>query len=90
MANSIEITGGVVDTTSRLWLKREMERFGEVDVCHMGNRSNPVEEDGRGHIPFKLGFHDSDRSLPGSASTSPLQRNKRWQRSRLDRCSWTA
>mmetsp|Transcript_38469 Transcript_38469/g.90464 ORF Transcript_38469/g.90464 Transcript_38469/m.90464 type:complete len:181 (+) Transcript_38469:77-619(+) len=42
--STIEFTGGVVSTTSRLWLKREMERFGEVDVCHMGNRDNPVEE----------------------------------------------
>merc|ERR1719436_1629475 len=25
-------------------LKREMERFGPVDVCHMGNRDNHNEE----------------------------------------------
>jgi len=44
MASTIEITDGVVETTSRMWLKKEMERFGEVDVCHMGNRNNPTEE----------------------------------------------
>mmetsp|Transcript_52553 Transcript_52553/g.113711 ORF Transcript_52553/g.113711 Transcript_52553/m.113711 type:complete len:156 (-) Transcript_52553:88-555(-) len=44
MANTLEITSGVVETTSRMWLKKEMERFGPVDVCHMGNRSNPQEE----------------------------------------------
>lgn len=44
MANTIEITGGVGETTSRMWLKQEMERFGRVDVCHMGNRMNPQEE----------------------------------------------
>lgn len=44
MANTIEITGGVGESTSRMWLKQEMERFGRVDVCHMGNRMNPAEE----------------------------------------------
>eukprot|EP00927_Polykrikos_kofoidii_P080560 TRINITY_DN77453_c0_g1_i1.p1 TRINITY_DN77453_c0_g1~~TRINITY_DN77453_c0_g1_i1.p1 ORF type:complete len:172 (-),score=27.37 TRINITY_DN77453_c0_g1_i1:75-590(-) len=44
MANTVEIIGGVGETTSRMWLKKEMERFGSVDVCHMGNRSNPGDE----------------------------------------------
>eukprot|EP00429_Kryptoperidinium_foliaceum_P068221 CAMPEP_0176073576 /NCGR_PEP_ID=MMETSP0120_2-20121206/36764_1 /TAXON_ID=160619 /ORGANISM="Kryptoperidinium foliaceum, Strain CCMP 1326" /LENGTH=234 /DNA_ID=CAMNT_0017407261 /DNA_START=53 /DNA_END=755 /DNA_ORIENTATION=- len=44
MANTIEITGGVGESTSRMILKQEMERFGRVDVCHMGNRQNPKEE----------------------------------------------
>lgn len=25
---------------SRLWLKKEMEKFGHVEVCHTGNRQN--------------------------------------------------
>uniref|UniRef100_A0A7S4V566 RRM domain-containing protein n=1 Tax=Alexandrium monilatum TaxID=311494 RepID=A0A7S4V566_9DINO len=44
MARTIEITDGVLPTTTRNWLKKEMEQFGEVDVCHMGNRENPREE----------------------------------------------
>eukprot|EP00416_Gambierdiscus_australes_P038286 CAMPEP_0171104674 /NCGR_PEP_ID=MMETSP0766_2-20121228/61136_1 /TAXON_ID=439317 /ORGANISM="Gambierdiscus australes, Strain CAWD 149" /LENGTH=202 /DNA_ID=CAMNT_0011565339 /DNA_START=149 /DNA_END=758 /DNA_ORIENTATION=+ len=44
MARTIEITDGVYSTTTRNWLKKEMEQFGEVDVCHMGNRDNPQEE----------------------------------------------
>mmetsp|Transcript_53310 Transcript_53310/g.165249 ORF Transcript_53310/g.165249 Transcript_53310/m.165249 type:complete len:169 (-) Transcript_53310:120-626(-) len=43
-SNTIEITGGYSATTTRMVLKREMERFGPVDVCHMGNRDNPVDE----------------------------------------------
>merc|ERR1712232_592328 len=41
-SRTIQITGGIVAT--RLWLKKEMERFGRVEVCHTGNRSNPVAE----------------------------------------------
>merc|ERR1711924_179960 len=41
-SRTIQITGGVVAT--RLWLKKEMERFGRVEVCHTGNRMNPVAE----------------------------------------------
>lgn len=44
MSNTIEITEGVVESTTRMWLKREMERFGQVEVCHMGNRQNPKGE----------------------------------------------
>mmetsp|Transcript_92613 Transcript_92613/g.258888 ORF Transcript_92613/g.258888 Transcript_92613/m.258888 type:complete len:152 (+) Transcript_92613:68-523(+) len=44
MANTIELIGGVGEATSRMYLKQEMERFGKVDVCHMGNRQNPKEE----------------------------------------------
>jgi len=29
---------------SRLWLKREMERFGRIEVCHTGNRQNLAAE----------------------------------------------
>merc|ERR1712232_1434582 len=41
-SRTIQITGGVVAT--RLWLKKEMERFGRVEVCHTGNRQNPIAE----------------------------------------------
>merc|ERR1712137_81345 len=41
-SRTIQITGGVVAT--RLWLKKEMERFGRVEVCHTGNRQNPIGE----------------------------------------------
>mmetsp|Transcript_73655 Transcript_73655/g.159374 ORF Transcript_73655/g.159374 Transcript_73655/m.159374 type:complete len:165 (+) Transcript_73655:117-611(+) len=44
MASTIEITSLVNVTTTRMILKREMERFGQVDVCHMGNRQNPRDE----------------------------------------------
>eukprot|EP00929_Paragymnodinium_shiwhaense_P033841 TRINITY_DN18511_c0_g1_i1.p1 TRINITY_DN18511_c0_g1~~TRINITY_DN18511_c0_g1_i1.p1 ORF type:complete len:174 (+),score=22.76 TRINITY_DN18511_c0_g1_i1:231-752(+) len=43
-ASTIEFTGGVSEITTRMVLKREMERFGPVDVCHMGNRQNPKGE----------------------------------------------
>jgi len=36
---AIEITGGITERTSRLGLKRTMQTFGEVEVCHMGNRA---------------------------------------------------
>eukprot|EP00930_Biecheleria_cincta_P064317 TRINITY_DN49881_c0_g1_i1.p2 TRINITY_DN49881_c0_g1~~TRINITY_DN49881_c0_g1_i1.p2 ORF type:complete len:142 (-),score=16.25 TRINITY_DN49881_c0_g1_i1:274-699(-) len=41
---AIEITGGTTEWTSRLSLKKAMERFGEVVGCHIGNRGvdNPV------------------------------------------------
>eukprot|EP00439_Symbiodinium_sp_Y106_P049654 s172_g6.t1 len=39
-----EIIGGCSATTTRMILKREMERFGNVDVCHMGNRDNIEKE----------------------------------------------
>merc|ERR1712113_540818 len=39
---TLAITEGLVQT--RLWLKKEMERFGRVEVCHTGNRMNPVAE----------------------------------------------
>eukprot|EP00434_Breviolum_minutum_P028595 symbB.v1.2.025300.t1/scaffold2445.1/size151041/28 len=35
---TIEITGGTTEFTSRLGLKKAMERFGEVVGCHMGQR----------------------------------------------------
>lgn len=41
-SRTIQITSGVV--TTRLWLKKEMERFGRVEVCHTGNRMNPTGE----------------------------------------------
>lgn len=41
-SRTINITGGAVGT--RLWLKMEMEKFGRVEVCHTGNRNNPVAE----------------------------------------------
>ncbi|CAE7418892.1 unnamed protein product [Symbiodinium natans] len=44
MANTLEIIGGCSATTTRMILKREMERFGSVDVCHMGNRDNIEKE----------------------------------------------
>jgi len=44
MSNTIEFVGGCGATTTRMVLKREMERFGHVDVCHMGNRDNPTAE----------------------------------------------
>mmetsp|Transcript_116563 Transcript_116563/g.249253 ORF Transcript_116563/g.249253 Transcript_116563/m.249253 type:complete len:220 (-) Transcript_116563:26-685(-) len=34
----VEITFGTSDRTSRVDLKKRMSAFGEVDVCHMGNR----------------------------------------------------
>jgi hypothetical protein len=36
---AIEMTGGITEGTSRLGLKRTMENFGVVEVCHMGNRA---------------------------------------------------
>lgn len=55
MANTIEILGGCAASTTRMVLKREMEQFGAVAVCHMGNRERAAEEppwvrfvDGRG------------------------------------------
>mmetsp|Transcript_29117 Transcript_29117/g.53113 ORF Transcript_29117/g.53113 Transcript_29117/m.53113 type:complete len:166 (+) Transcript_29117:91-588(+) len=44
MASTIEITSGVPESCTRMVLKREMERFGQVDVCHMGNRQDPTNE----------------------------------------------
>lgn len=41
-SRTIMITTGAV--TTRLWLKKEMERFGRVEVCHTGNRMNPEIE----------------------------------------------
>eukprot|EP00405_Crypthecodinium_cohnii_P020740 CAMPEP_0206480332 /NCGR_PEP_ID=MMETSP0324_2-20121206/37228_1 /ASSEMBLY_ACC=CAM_ASM_000836 /TAXON_ID=2866 /ORGANISM="Crypthecodinium cohnii, Strain Seligo" /LENGTH=172 /DNA_ID=CAMNT_0053957093 /DNA_START=37 /DNA_END=556 /DNA_ORIENTATION=+ len=41
---TIEIIGGCSTSTTRMILKREMERFGHVDVCHMGNRDDPKNE----------------------------------------------
>merc|ERR1712217_455240 len=41
-SRTINITSGTV--TTRLWLKKEMERFGRVEVCHTGNRMNPLAE----------------------------------------------
>jgi hypothetical protein len=35
---AIEITGGMGVGSSRLSLKRTMEIFGMVEVCHIGNR----------------------------------------------------
>eukprot|EP00438_Fugacium_kawagutii_P015372 Skav225132 [mRNA] locus=scaffold1056:57871:60964:+ [translate_table: standard] len=44
MANTLEIVGGCGASTTRMILKREMERFGSVEVCHMGNRDNVEKE----------------------------------------------
>lgn len=41
-SRTIQITGAIVG--SRLWLKKEMDRFGRVEVCHTGNRQNPEAE----------------------------------------------
>eukprot|EP00434_Breviolum_minutum_P018050 symbB.v1.2.015916.t1/scaffold1171.1/size134081/11 len=41
---SLQFTGGIFIQTTRMYLKKAMERFGEVEVCHMGNRNNPEEE----------------------------------------------
>eukprot|EP00931_Biecheleriopsis_adriatica_P000325 TRINITY_DN100342_c0_g1_i1.p1 TRINITY_DN100342_c0_g1~~TRINITY_DN100342_c0_g1_i1.p1 ORF type:complete len:154 (-),score=23.31 TRINITY_DN100342_c0_g1_i1:76-492(-) len=35
---AIEISGGTTEWTSRLSLKKTMERFGEVIGCHIGQR----------------------------------------------------
>mmetsp|Transcript_86145 Transcript_86145/g.216807 ORF Transcript_86145/g.216807 Transcript_86145/m.216807 type:complete len:153 (+) Transcript_86145:66-524(+) len=43
-SRTIQITSGVYVNTTRMWLKKELERFGEIDVCHMGNRERPEEE----------------------------------------------
>lgn len=37
--NTIEITEGIQQQTSRLALKKMMQPFGEVDACHMGDRA---------------------------------------------------
>lgn len=37
-STAIEITQGIAEWTSRLSLKKTMERFGEVVGCHMGTR----------------------------------------------------
>eukprot|EP00747_Dinoflagellata_sp_TGD_P197225 gnl/TRDRNA2_/TRDRNA2_68351_c0_seq1.p3 gnl/TRDRNA2_/TRDRNA2_68351_c0~~gnl/TRDRNA2_/TRDRNA2_68351_c0_seq1.p3 ORF type:complete len:158 (-),score=17.06 gnl/TRDRNA2_/TRDRNA2_68351_c0_seq1:300-773(-) len=42
--STITITEGVSVSTSRLSLKAQMDRFGEIDVCHMGSRTNPEDE----------------------------------------------
>lgn len=39
-SRTLGITGAI--TASRLWMKKEMEKFGRVEVCHMGNRQNPA------------------------------------------------
>eukprot|EP00746_Dinoflagellata_sp_MGD_P135098 gnl/MRDRNA2_/MRDRNA2_69015_c0_seq1.p1 gnl/MRDRNA2_/MRDRNA2_69015_c0~~gnl/MRDRNA2_/MRDRNA2_69015_c0_seq1.p1 ORF type:complete len:174 (+),score=26.20 gnl/MRDRNA2_/MRDRNA2_69015_c0_seq1:76-597(+) len=36
--NTIEIQSGVSELTSRIALKKLMSSFGEVEVCHIGNR----------------------------------------------------
>ncbi|CAK9102236.1 Hypothetical protein SCF082_LOCUS47785 [Durusdinium trenchii] len=41
---TIQFIGGVFIQTTRMYLKKEMERYGEVEVCHMGNRDKPEEE----------------------------------------------
>ncbi|CAL1164761.1 unnamed protein product [Cladocopium goreaui] len=41
---TLQFIGGVFVQTTRMYLKQAMERFGEVEVCHMGNRNNPEEE----------------------------------------------
>mmetsp|Transcript_24973 Transcript_24973/g.55182 ORF Transcript_24973/g.55182 Transcript_24973/m.55182 type:complete len:151 (-) Transcript_24973:87-539(-) len=38
MSVALEITSGMTDSSSRLSLKRCMERFGEVVGCHIGKR----------------------------------------------------
>lgn len=37
---TIEITGGVSQAVTRIWMKKEMEKFGRVEVCHTGNKQN--------------------------------------------------
>lgn len=41
---TIRIIGGLSQQTSRLWLKKQMERFGPVDICHTGNRHSQTAE----------------------------------------------
>lgn len=41
---TLRITGGLSQQTSRLWLKKQMERFGPVDICHTGNRHSQTAE----------------------------------------------
>jgi len=42
-ARTIQMPGETI-INSRLWLKREMERFGRIEVCHTGNRQNLAAE----------------------------------------------
>lgn len=41
---TIHITGGLSEQTTRLWLKKQMEKFGRVEICHTGNRHSPTAE----------------------------------------------
>lgn len=41
---TVHITGGLSDRTTRLWLKKQMEMFGPVEIVHTGNRHSAVAE----------------------------------------------
>lgn len=43
-SRTIELTDGVAPTLTRLWLKKKMDVFGRVEVCHMGNRASQHTE----------------------------------------------
>eukprot|EP00444_Apocalathium_aciculiferum_P069595 CAMPEP_0183573936 /NCGR_PEP_ID=MMETSP0371-20130417/132185_1 /TAXON_ID=268820 /ORGANISM="Peridinium aciculiferum, Strain PAER-2" /LENGTH=101 /DNA_ID=CAMNT_0025783965 /DNA_START=33 /DNA_END=335 /DNA_ORIENTATION=+ len=34
----IEMTAGISVSTTRKTLKQELERYGEIEICHMGER----------------------------------------------------
>mmetsp|Transcript_60167 Transcript_60167/g.130487 ORF Transcript_60167/g.130487 Transcript_60167/m.130487 type:complete len:153 (-) Transcript_60167:92-550(-) len=48
--DTIEIRN-CASSVNRVALKAQMEQFGEVSVCHMGNRSNPDEEPAKVRFP---------------------------------------
>mmetsp|Transcript_16260 Transcript_16260/g.36711 ORF Transcript_16260/g.36711 Transcript_16260/m.36711 type:complete len:154 (+) Transcript_16260:3-464(+) len=37
----VEITSGVAASTTRKTLKQELEKYGEIEICHMGDRHRP-------------------------------------------------
>eukprot|EP00930_Biecheleria_cincta_P046056 TRINITY_DN31767_c0_g1_i1.p1 TRINITY_DN31767_c0_g1~~TRINITY_DN31767_c0_g1_i1.p1 ORF type:complete len:191 (+),score=28.88 TRINITY_DN31767_c0_g1_i1:79-651(+) len=62
MADTIEIIGGVHSGTKRLTLKSELERFGDIDICH--KVGDPVQ-----HRPW-VRFRDASgaqRAMDGIA-----------------------
>eukprot|EP00933_Yihiella_yeosuensis_P071534 TRINITY_DN79736_c0_g1_i1.p1 TRINITY_DN79736_c0_g1~~TRINITY_DN79736_c0_g1_i1.p1 ORF type:complete len:176 (-),score=29.91 TRINITY_DN79736_c0_g1_i1:247-774(-) len=44
MAGTIEFPGGCGASTTRMILKRALETYGSIEVCHMGNRDDPERE----------------------------------------------
>eukprot|EP00443_Scrippsiella_acuminata_P027912 CAMPEP_0115327408 /NCGR_PEP_ID=MMETSP0270-20121206/84117_1 /TAXON_ID=71861 /ORGANISM="Scrippsiella trochoidea, Strain CCMP3099" /LENGTH=61 /DNA_ID=CAMNT_0002747833 /DNA_START=44 /DNA_END=226 /DNA_ORIENTATION=- len=43
-SKEIEMTGGISASTTRRMLKQELENFGEIEICHMGERHiEPVQ-----------------------------------------------